>query len=44
MLCVEYEVIGVGGAIKRGNYILKAKKPGEKEKLQVRMMCVCPHF
>lgn len=43
MVCVEYEVIGVGGAIKRVNDILKTKKSGKKEKLQVRTMplCVC---
>lgn len=31
MLCVEYEVIIVGGAIKRANEILKAKQPGEEK-------------
>lgn len=32
MLCVEHEVIGVGGAIKRANDILEAKKSEEKKK------------
>lgn len=33
MRCVEYEIIGVGGTVKRANDILEAKKPGGKKAL-----------